>query len=143
MKDFIKQKLREELSHEIRLRFDMLIPADIQALQKIFRNNGHKLYIVGGAVRDALLKKQIKDYDLATDAVPDKVESMMKQAGLRTIATGKAFGVINVFTGDGEYEVATFRQDFYNSNPDLESFKMYLKGLNNDKYEQFINLLAK
>jgi tRNA nucleotidyltransferase/poly(A) polymerase len=36
---------------------------------------------------------------------------MMQKAGLKTLATGKAFGVINVFTDQGEYEVATFRTD--------------------------------
>jgi tRNA nucleotidyltransferase/poly(A) polymerase len=47
------------------------------------------------------LGKNPKDFDLATDAVPDKVE-IMRQGGLRTIATGKAFGVINVFTDSDE-----------------------------------------
>ena len=96
---------------EQRVKFDMQIPKDILEIKDVFKKNNYKCLIVGGAVRDALLKKQIKDYDLATDAVPDKVEEMMKAAGLRTLPTGKAFGVINVFTSEGEYEVATFRSD--------------------------------
>ena len=81
------------------------------------------MYVVGGAVRDALLGKTPKDYDLATDAVPDKVEEMMKQAGFRTLPTGKAFGVINVFTDQGEYEIATFREDIGSGRrPDAVSF---------------------
>jgi tRNA nucleotidyltransferase/poly(A) polymerase len=77
----------------------------------VFKKNGYKLYVVGGAVRDALLGKTPKDFDLATDAVPDTVEEMMNDAGFKTLPTGKAFGVINVFTDQGEYEVATFRND--------------------------------
>lgn len=123
MKDFIKQRIREGLSHEVRLKFDMDIPEDIRHIQAIFHKNNHKLYLVGGAVRDALLGKKIKDYDLATDAVPDKVETMMQQAGLRTVATGKAFGVINVYTETSEYEVATFRIDQSGGRrPDSVSF---------------------
>jgi len=67
--------------------------------------------VVGGAVRDALLGKSPKDWDLATDAKPEQVEKMMANAGLKTIPTGKAFGVINVFTDEDEHEVATFRKD--------------------------------
>ncbi len=120
MRDFIKQRLREELTHERRLKFDIPIPKDIQQIQAVFHKNNHKLYVVGGAVRDALLGKIPKDYDLATDAVPDKVEAMMKTAGFRTLPTGKAFGVINVFTNEGEYEVATFREDGLGRKPEVK-----------------------
>ena len=111
MKTEIKQILREGLVMEQRIKFDIPIPQDIQQIQDVFKKNGYKLYVVGGAVRDALLGRTPKDYDLATDAVPDKVEQMMNKAGFRTLPTGKAFGVINVFTDLGEYEIATFRVD--------------------------------
>lgn len=105
------KKLESGLITEQRIKFDIPVPEDILQIKDIFKKNGFKLFIVGGAVRDSLLGKTPKDYDLATDAVPDKVEEMMKNGGLRTIATGKAFGVINVFTDSGEYEIATFRID--------------------------------
>jgi tRNA nucleotidyltransferase/poly(A) polymerase len=131
-------------SNEIRLKKTIPVPSDILQIKDIFKKNGFKLYVVGGAVRDALLGKTPKDYDLATDAVPDKVEEMMKASGLRTLPTGKAFGVINVFTSEGEYEVATFRTDRYNEGSvDIEGFKNYLKSLNNGKYEEFLEYLAK
>lgn len=144
MKDSIRQILREGLLMEERIKFELPIPEDIQAIKNVFQKNGFKLYVVGGAVRDALLGKQPKDYDLATDALPDKVEEMMAKAKLRTLPTGKAFGVINVFTNQGEYEIATFRNDEYvDGEADLESFKNYLKSLNNGKYEEFLKLLMK
>lgn len=111
MKKEIKQILREGLIMEERIRMDIPIPSDIQKIQQVFKTNGYKLYVVGGAVRDALLGKTPKDYDLATDAIPDRVEEIMAEAGFRTLPTGKAFGVINVFTDQDEYEVATFRND--------------------------------
>ena len=123
MKNEIKQILREGLMMEERIRMDIPIPSDIQQIQQVFKKNGFKLYVVGGAVRDALLGKNPKDYDLATDAVPDKVEEMMANAGLRTLPTGKAFGVINVFTDQGEYEIATFHEDLSGGRrPDAVSF---------------------
>lgn len=123
MKAQIKKILREGLMKEERIKFNLPIPQDIQQIQNIFNKNGYKLYIVGGAVRDALLNKIPKDYDLATDALPDEVENMMNNAGLRTLPTGKAFGVINVFTDEGEYEIATFREDLSSGRrPDSVSF---------------------
>jgi len=94
-----------------RIKFELDVPNDIKLIHRIFSDNGFKLFIVGGSIRDALLGKKPKDWDLATDAIPDKVEDMMEQANLRTLATGKAFGVINVFTETDEFEIATFRTD--------------------------------
>ena len=111
MKTQIKQILREGLVREERIKFDFKVPSDILEIQKVFKKNGYELYIVGGAVRDALLGKTPKDFDLATDAIPDKVEEIMQDAGFKTLPTGKAHGVINVFTPNGEYEIVTFRED--------------------------------
>lgn len=108
---------------EKRIKFNIPIPKDILEIKNVFKKNGFKLYVVGGAVRDALMGKTPKDYDLATDALPDKVEDMMKKADFKTLPTGKAFGVINVFTDMGEYEIATFREDLSSGRrPDAVSF---------------------
>lgn len=125
MKESIKQILREGIITEERVKLDIQMPEDILKIKDVFKKNGFKLYVVGGAVRDALLNKTPKDFDLATDAVPDKVEEMMAKAGFKTLPTGKAFGVINVFTNDGEYEIATFRKDGSSSDgrrPDSVEF---------------------
>jgi hypothetical protein len=107
---FIRESIRTRLMEQ-RIKYDIGIPSDILAIKDVFKKNGYKLYVVGGAVRDALLGKQPKDFDLATDAIPDKVEEIMTKAGFKTLPTGKVFGVINVFTDQGEYEIATFRSD--------------------------------
>ena len=115
----------EELLSESRLTFSMDLPADILQIKDVFKNNKYDLFVVGGAVRDAVLGKKPKDFDLATDAVPDVVERIMQAAGFRTIGTGKSFGVINVFTDAGEYEIATFREDSSTGDgrrPDSVSF---------------------
>ena len=87
------------------------IPSDIKKLHKLFKKNGKQLYVVGGAVRDAILGNSPKDFDLTTDAKPDEVEKIAKNAGLKSIPVGKAFGVVNVVVGSNEYEIATFRKD--------------------------------
>jgi len=95
---------------EIRMKFNIPVPDDIGRIKNLLKQKGHKLFVVGGAVRDALLGKTPKDYDLATDALPDTIQSILAPY-YRTLETGKAFGIINVLTPSGEYEIATFRKD--------------------------------
>ena len=83
------------------------IPSDIKKIHKLFKKNKKKLFIVGGAVRDAILGKSPKDFDLATDAKPDEVLKIAKDGGLKTVEVGKQFGVVVV----GGHEIATFRKD--------------------------------
>ena len=95
----------------IRIKFNINIPEDILKIKDVFVKNNKKLFVVGGAVRDALLGETPKDFDLATDALPNEVEEMMSNAGFKTLPIGKAFGIINVLTDNGEFEIATFRED--------------------------------
>ena len=83
------------------------VPSDIKQLYKLFTLNGKQLYVVGGAVRDAILGKSPKDFDLATDAKPDEVEAIARQGGYKTVDVGKSFGVVIV----NGHEIATFRKD--------------------------------
>ncbi len=70
--------------------------------------NGYKAYLAGGCVRDMILRVQPRDFDVATNALPEQVEKLFP----KTVAVGKSFGVINVIGNNGEeVEVATFRTD--------------------------------
>lgn len=103
----------EHLFEEVRKKFEMELPADLVAISHAFKRAGHQLYVVGGSVRDALQGKEPKDYDVATDALPDKVVEIVKTLpGNKVMELGKAFGVVVCVTPTGaEYEIATFRQD--------------------------------
>ncbi len=70
--------------------------------------NGYEAYVVGGAVRDFLLGRKVKDLDLVSDATPDQVAELFP----KTLPIGKAFGVMKVEAAPDEWvEVATFRSD--------------------------------
>ncbi len=75
----------------------------VQALQA----EGFLAFFAGGCVRDNLLGREPKDYDVATNAVPEEVETLFP----KTIPIGKAFGVIAVVEGKETVEVATFRKE--------------------------------
>ncbi|MEZ6194912.1 MAG: CCA tRNA nucleotidyltransferase [Planctomycetota bacterium] len=68
---------------------------------------GHEAYFAGGCVRDRLLGRTPKDIDIATSARPGEVQRLFR----RTLAVGKAFGVIVVLDGEDAFDVATFRTD--------------------------------
>ena len=84
---------------------------------RTLRAAGHQAYLVGGCVRDILLEREPADYDVVTDATPDRVQQLFP----RSLAVGAKFGVI-VVAEDAEpgesiqrevaqVEVATFRSD--------------------------------
>ena len=55
------------------------IPDFIQTISQKFRDSGHKLYLVGGSVRNILLDKPVKDWDLTTNATPDEILRLLPE----------------------------------------------------------------
>lgn len=99
-----------------------IIPESVKTLHELFRSRGKKLYLVGGSVRDFLTGDKPKDFDLATDALPDEVLSILG-SDYRTNLQGKAFGVVVVYTKDQPdgMEIATFREDISKGrNPEVK-----------------------
>ena len=74
---------------------------------KVLRGKGHQALLAGGCVRDMLLGRPAKDYDVATDAEPADVTGLFK----RTLKVGAQFGVVIVLMDGHQIEVATFRSD--------------------------------
>jgi poly(A) polymerase len=94
---------------------------------KTLQKYGYEAYFVGGCVRDLLLGRQVRDYDICTNVTPDEIEGLFP----RTIPLGKSFGVMVVLvpnednTADYQIDVSTFRSDgVYSDNrrPDSVSY---------------------
>ncbi len=71
------------------------------------QRNGHQALLVGGCVRDLLLEREPADYDVTTDATPERVMELFPES----IAVGAQFGVVLVPRDGLKVEVATFRSD--------------------------------
>jgi poly(A) polymerase len=71
------------------------------------RGAGHRAYLVGGCVRDVLLGATPKDFDVSTDARPERIMELFPQSG----QVGAHFGVVLVRDAGAQVEVATFRSD--------------------------------
>ncbi len=79
----------------------------LKDLARVFADAGHSVYLVGGAVRDMHLYRQVGDWDVATDAPPDRVMALFK----RVIPTGIAHGTVTIHFKGESVECTTFRTE--------------------------------
>ena len=85
-----------------------LLPKALSLMAKI-EDAGYKAYIVGGAARDiALGKKEVNDYDIATNCPIEKLEEMFHT---HDIGQSRNFGILTIKSGESYFEVAQFRKD--------------------------------
>lgn len=81
------------------------VPASIKRFARVFSQAGYELYLVGGAVRDALLGSSLQDFDFATSATPEEVKRLFR----RVIPTGIRHGTVTVLFENQHLEVTTYR----------------------------------
>ncbi|MDD2225076.1 MAG: HD domain-containing protein [Candidatus Shapirobacteria bacterium] len=86
---------------------DFVIPVKVEKLIKKFRENNAEIYIVGGAVRDLILKRQVKDWDFTTNLTPEEMQKIFPKNSFYN----NKFGTISVVDGDDIFEVTTFRTE--------------------------------
>jgi tRNA nucleotidyltransferase (CCA-adding enzyme) len=82
-------------------------PRELFEFAKVLEDGGKKCYLVGGAVRDYLLGREVSDFDAATDARPEEVVRLYR----RVIPTGIKHGTVTVHWKGIEIEVTTFRTE--------------------------------
>lgn len=81
------------------------LPAPVSALLQRLQGAGHQAYVVGGGVRDALLGRPVKEWDVCTSATPTQVSQIFP----RVIPTGLKHGTVTVLIDSGPVEVTTLR----------------------------------
>ena len=95
----------------MRITGDWITRVETRAVCDALTGAGHRALFVGGCVRNALLGVPVGDIDIATDALPDTVMMLAREAGLKPVPTGIAHGTITVVSGGVPHEVTTFRAD--------------------------------
>ena len=83
------------------------IPDNPKKILDVIHEAGFEAYIVGGCVRDALLSREPKDWDITTNAMPEDIKKLFR----RTVDTGIQHGTVTVMMGKEGYEVTTYRID--------------------------------
>jgi poly(A) polymerase len=89
------------------------VPPVALELADLFASAGHRLYLVGGTVRDALLGRAETDLDFTTDARPDAVLALVDGWASAVWDTGIAFGTVGLRRRGVTMEITTFRSDAY------------------------------
>ncbi|MET0301387.1 MAG: CCA tRNA nucleotidyltransferase, partial [Methyloceanibacter sp.] len=72
---------------------------------------GAETRAVGGAVRDSLLGRPVKEVDFATTALPQQVMTLAAKAGLKAVPTGIEHGTVTIVADGVPFEVTTLRRD--------------------------------
>lgn len=83
------------------------MPQDVKFIINTLMNNGYEAYIVGGCVRDSILNKAPKDWDITTKAEPEEVIKLFD----KVVLTGLKHGTVTVIVNKENYEVTTYRTD--------------------------------
>jgi poly(A) polymerase len=89
---------------------------------RLFTAAGHRLYLVGGSVRDAVLGRLSSDLDFTTDARPEQILSIVGEWADAVWDVGIAFGTVGVTKNGSLLEITTFRADTYDRvtrNPEV------------------------
>ena len=104
----------------------LLLPAKVNYIIKTLEQKGFEAYAVGGCVRDSILAKEPKDWDITTSALPGDIKRCFR----RTVDTGIKHGTVTVLLDDEHFEVTTYRVDGNYSDgrhPDSVSFTASLE----------------
>lgn len=90
-------------------QFNMKLPRAVNFALTKLESFGHEAYVVGGAVRDAMLGREVHDYDVTTSASPDEIKSVFTD--FHTILTGEKHGTVTVVIDGMPLEITTYRID--------------------------------
>ncbi|MEO5878176.1 MAG: CCA tRNA nucleotidyltransferase [Streptosporangiaceae bacterium] len=90
-----------------------VVPPEAAALGELFAAGGHELALVGGPVRDALLRRPVTDLDFTTDATPQRVLDLVDGWADAVWTIGIEFGTVGLRKGDHQLEVTTYRSESY------------------------------
>lgn len=88
-----------------------LVRGEAAPLLKLLGSNGEEARIVGGAVRNALLRLPVHEIDIATTALPEEVIRRVEAAGWTAVPTGIEHGTVTVLLAGKPFEVTTLRRD--------------------------------
>lgn len=104
----------------------------VNEIIKIIEKNNEEAYIVGGCIRDIIMDKKPKDWDIATSALPNQVVNFFERTEFKTIDLSKKHGTIVLFKDGKAYEVTTFRvEEEYTNHRHPDEVK-FVKKLGND-----------
>ena len=115
----------------MKLKTNVDIDKNAIRLIKLLNNCGFEAYLVGGCVRDLLLNKSPKDWDICTNAKPQEIIKVLRADSIKFCTPGIEFGTVVALLDKHDYEITTYRAETAyrdNRHPDEVKFIGDLKG---------------
>lgn len=97
-------------AHDFVCKKKINIPIEAGYIIDILYKNNFEAYVVGGCVRDCLLGKEPKDWDITTNAKPDEIKKIFNDVA-KIIETGIAHGTLTIILNNKKFEITTYRTD--------------------------------
>ena len=107
------------------------LPDAAQTALDLLSRAGHKAWLVGGCVRDAVLGRPFGDIDIATSALPEQTREVFRD--YKTIDTGLRHGTLSVLMRGAQFEITTFRSDGGYSDRRRPDSVRFVDGLEEDR----------
>ena len=108
----MKKRLEQYSINDHKISHEDIDP-DVYKISESLISNGYQAYLVGGCIRDILLGRKPKDFDIATDANPSEICKIFSHAKI----IGRRFKIVHVYISEKKYfEVTTFRSDIKNKS---------------------------
>ncbi len=108
--------------------FEIKLPIEILICIQMINNSGYEAFVIGGAVRDTLLNREVHDYDISSNATPNIIHSIFKDYPV--IDTGLQHGTVTVVINHVHIEITTYRLETSytdHRHPDKVTFSNSLK----------------
>lgn len=93
----------------LKMQFNITLPEDVKFILGRLHNQGYDAYVVGGCVRDSILGRAPKDWDICTNALPNQVVAVFSDT--EVIPTGLQHGTVTIVLNHTPYECTTYRID--------------------------------
>ena len=94
-----------------RVDLDWMLATELQRIIDIFAAANCEIRFVGGCVRNSILGHSVTEIDIATDALPNRVQEILRSANIKAVPTGIEHGTITAVVGDRSFEITTYRRD--------------------------------
>ena len=90
----------------------LLVPALVKIISTL-QQHGKEVFIIGGAVRDFLCGYKVKDFDVATNAVPEQIIKWLQDVNIKTKPIGGKYGTVLAIEGKNAFDISTYRKETF------------------------------
>ncbi|MHA1236866.1 MAG: hypothetical protein ACTSQ9_04295, partial [Candidatus Hodarchaeales archaeon] len=97
------------------VEFSKNITPELNLILSTLTKNKKDAYIIGGAVRDFIFGHAVKDFDVATNAVPDQIVKWLAEVQVKTKPIGGKWGTVLAIAGKQAFDVSTYRKETFHT----------------------------